>query len=129
MDRMVRAAAAHSQVRTVEGHSEPIPLVEGDLVWASVNGFMDADKSWAVGILCEILRTEDGRAFYRVGRKPGKPWDGCPYFEHATKVSKSSAQRIIRTLRRARRRPLSDQIWEYLIQEHKSKLTRTAAAK
>lgn len=119
MDRMVRAAAAPSQVRTVEGHSEPVPLAEGDLVWASENGFMDPDKRWAVGILCEIYRIEDGRTFYTVGPKLGKPWDDCPLFEHATKVTKSSAQRIIRTLRRARREPLFDQIWRCLIEEHK----------
>lgn len=108
-------------MRTHEGSSEPVPLQVGDLVWASVNGFLDPDKSWAVGILCEIITVEDGRKFYRVGPKLGHPWQDSPLFEHASKVSKSSARRIIRTLRRARRRPLFDQIWSFLIEQAKSK--------
>lgn len=104
---------------TVEGSSKPVPLQEGERVWASVTGFLDPDKSWAVGILCEIIRTEDGRTFYRMGPKLGKPWNDSPLFEHAERVTKSSAQRIIRTLRRSQRRPLFDQIWTCLIEEHK----------
>ena len=108
-------------MRTHEGNSEPVPLAPGDRVWASTTGFLDADKPWAVGILCEILPFENGPTLYKVGPKLGHPWSDSPYFENCVRVSKSSAQRIIRTLRRARRKPLFDQIWEHLIEQRRPK--------
>ncbi len=94
----------------------------GDLVWASPHGLMDPDNTWAVGIVVGWRRDSAGTKHWMIGPKIGKP----PWFEgrtlaHAQKVTKTEGRRIARTLRRTRtgRPTIGDQIWQFLIAEHR----------
>jgi hypothetical protein len=103
----------------------------GDLVWASPHGLMDPDHVWAVGIVIGWIRdqTPQRNKHYLIGPKLGKPAWFKFGFPHAQKVTKAEARRIVRTLRRTRtgRPTIGDQVWRYLIEEHK-KATQASTA-
>lgn len=101
------------------------PLQKGDFVFASSSPKLDPRYRGAIGYLHHIYESASGTQLgFVVGEQDGRNID-TTYFPHARRVSNSSAERIRRIYRR-QRSPRFDQIWQFLIAEHRKMKNKKA---
>lgn len=90
---------------------------KGDFCFASMTGEVDPQRSWAIAWVCHIYENEHtGDCQFLMGEKNLKPFRPDFILPFARKITHKEGREIHRQLKPRR---LFDEIWRFLIEEHR----------
>ncbi len=97
------------------------PLQEGDFVFVSWSAKLDPSQKSAIGYLHHIYTHESGDQVGFIVGAYDRSKSNTTVFPHARRITTSSARRIRRLFQPTPGTRHYDQIWQFLIAEHKRK--------
>lgn len=95
------------------------PLQEGDFVFVSWSPKLDPSKKSAIGYLHHIYTHESGDQVGFIVGSEDRTRANATVFPHARRITESSALRVRRLFAPEPRQSRYNQIWQFLINEHR----------